>query len=60
MSNASTKQVQQTNSPSLRVLVALFAGVEARAFGGAIPTHVLPFCLKRGWLIGSESLEALN
>ncbi|NWF57864.1 MAG: chromate transporter [Fischerella sp.] len=60
MSNASTKQVQQTNSPSLRVLVAFFAGIGARAFGGAIPTHVLPICLKQGWLTNSESLEALN
>ncbi|WP_026733302.1 chromate transporter [Fischerella sp. PCC 9605] len=60
MSNASTKQVQQANSPSLGVLVALFAGVGARAFGGAIPTHVLPFCLKRGWLTNRECLEVLN
>ncbi|WP_033366519.1 chromate transporter [Mastigocladopsis repens] len=60
MSNASSNQAQQTNSPSLGVLVALFAGIGATAFGGAIPTHVLPSCLKRGWLTNSQSLEALN
>jgi chromate transport protein ChrA len=60
MSGASSNQVQQANSPSLSVLVAVFAGIGARAFGGSIPTHVLPFCLKRGWLTESESLEALN
>lgn len=60
MSNASSSQAQPTNSPSLGVLVALFAAVGARAFGGSIPTHILPFCLKRGWLTDTESLEALN
>ncbi|MCX7594906.1 MAG: chromate transporter [Fischerella sp.] len=57
MSNASTKQ---TTSPSLGVIVALFAGIGARAFGGSIPTHVLPICLKRGWLTDRECLEVLN
>jgi chromate transporter len=60
MSNISSDQGQQTDSPSLSAVVALFASVGARAFGGSIPTHVLPFCLKRGWLTESESLEALN
>ncbi|BAZ69769.1 MAG: chromate transporter [Pelatocladus maniniholoensis HA4357-MV3] len=60
MLGASSNQVQQTNPPSLGVLVAVFAGIGARAFGGSIPTHVLPFCLKRGWLTDSECLEALN
>lgn len=60
MLNAPSNQVQQTNAPSLGVLVAFFAGIGARAFGGAIPTHVLPFCLKRGWLTNSECLEAMN
>jgi chromate transporter len=60
MLNAPSNQVQQTNAPSLGVLIAFFAGIGARAFGGSIPTHVLPSCLKRGWLTDSESLEALN
>jgi chromate transport protein ChrA len=60
MSGASSNQVQQANSPSLSVLVAVFAGIGARAFGGSIATHILPFCLKRGWLTDTESLEALN
>ncbi len=60
MLGASSNQVQQTNPPSLSVLVAFFVRVGATAFGGAVQTHVLPFCLKRGWLTDSESLEALN
>jgi chromate transporter len=60
MSNASSEQVPQTTSPSLSVIVALFAGIGARAFGGSIVTHVLPYCLKRGWLTDCECLEALN
>jgi chromate transporter len=60
MSNASSEQVQQTTSPSLSVLVVLFAWVGASAFGGSIPTHVLPSCLRRGWLTERESLEALS
>ncbi len=60
MLGASSNQVQQTNPPSLGVLVTFFARVGATAFGGAVQTHVLPFCLKRGWLTDRESLEALN
>jgi chromate transporter len=60
MLNAPSNQVQQTNTPSLGVLIAFFAGIGATAFGGSIPTHVLPCCLKRGWLTDSESLETLN
>lgn len=60
MLGASSNQVQQTDPPSLGVLVAVFAGIGARAFGGSIPTHILPLCLKRGWLTERESLEALN
>jgi chromate transporter len=60
MSNLSSNQVQQINSPSLSVLVALFARVGASAFGGSIPTYVLPSCLKRGWLTETQSMEALN
>ncbi len=60
MSGASSNQIQQTNSPSLAALVAFFAGIGARAFGGSIPILVLPICLKRGWLTDSECLEALN
>jgi chromate transporter len=60
MSNLSSNQVHETNSPSLNGLVALFATVGASAFGGSIPTYVLPSCLKRGWLTETQSIEALN
>ncbi|MEC4819552.1 MAG: chromate transporter [Scytonema sp. PMC 1069.18] len=60
MSNASSEQVQRTTSPSLSVIVSFFTGIGASAFGGSIPTHVVPSCLRRGWLTERESLEALN
>lgn len=47
-------------SPGLSTLIMLFAKVGAKAFGGAVPAHLLHYFLRHGTLTEKEYLEALN
>jgi chromate transport protein ChrA len=60
MSSFLSNPPPQTSAPQLGALVTLFAKVGVTAFGGKVPIHVLPACLRHSWLTDSECLEAMN
>lgn len=50
----------EVNSTPLKELVALFARVGMRAFGGQLPAHLWDSFVRHGWLTDKDYLEALN
>lgn len=53
---------QKISTPplSLSVLVMIFAKVGVKAFGGALPVHLLHQCVENNLLTEKEYIEALN
>jgi len=50
----------EVNSAPLSDVVALFARVGAKAFGGQLSVHIWHSFVRRGWLTEKDYLEALN